>query len=493
MSIFATTNAAISPATAETKLTVAVQSLPAALGNVHRSTSSSELYTWSAMFDPLTMVEHDGTVSPWLFESWEAINPTTWQFKLREGISFQNGEPFNADAVINTLTYLTSEAGLRESLSRVVSSVSGVRALNPYQVEITTHYPNLMLPAELGIIRVVAPQHWQELGPEGFARDPVGSGPYKVENWASGRIELGAFDNGWKTPGVDALDIIQLGDPTTRTQAILAGSADIAIVIGPDEVMALEAAGHTHHVSRGAGAMGIAWLKDATGPISDERVRRALNHAVNRDVYIAALLNGGTQPATQATPSNAVGWDPSLPAWDYDPDKAKAMLDEAGYGDGFKLVVELAAGGAAADAAIYQTVAQDLARIGVTLEVRAITIPEMIRNYNFGGWEGEGFNMDFNTKPSLDALRPFAACLLRDLWHCRPELEPITRDAQAEWNPDKRVALIRQILKRYHDEPPMLYLHDTVMFDGLSDRVRGYDPVNLIINYHDLTATKDES
>lgn len=476
-----------SAAQAETKLTVAVQTLPAALGNVHRSTSSSELYTWSAIFEPLTMVEADGSVSPWLFESWEAVTPTTWHFKLREGVSFQNGEPFNADAVINTLSYLTSDAGVRESLSRVVSSVSGVKALGPYTVEVTTHYPNLMLPAELGIIRMVAPRQWQQLGPDGFARDPVGSGPYKVERWSAGKIELSAFDNGWNAPGVDKLDIIQLGDPTTRTQAILAGSADIAIVIGPDEVSALEAAGHTHHVSRGAGAMGVAWLPADSGPLADVRVRRALNYAVNREAYIAALLNGGTVPATQAAPSNAVGWDPSLPAWAYDPDKAKAMLEDAGYGDGFKLVAELATGGAAADGAIYQTIAQDLARIGVMFEVRSITIPEMIRNFNYGGWEGDGFNMDFNTKPSLDALRPFAACLLRALWHCRTELEPVTREALAEWDAEKRIALVRQLLKAYHDDPPMLFLHDTVMFDGLSSRVRGYAPINLIVNYHDLT------
>jgi peptide/nickel transport system substrate-binding protein len=482
----------VTASAAETKLTVAVQTLPAALGNVHRSTSSSELYTWSAIFEPLTMVEADGSVSPWLMESWEAVNPTTWHFKLRQGVSFQNGEPFNADAVINTVTYLTSEAGLRESLSRVVSSISGVKALGPYEVEITTHYPNLMLPAELGIIRMVAPRQWRELGADGFAREPIGSGPYKVEDWSAGKIELSAFHNVWNAPGVDALDIIQLGDPTTRTQAILAGSADIAIVIGPDEVIALQAAGHTHHVSQGAGAMGVAWLPAVSGPIADVRVRRALNHAVNREAYIAALLNGGTQPATQATPSNAVGWDPSLPAWDYDPGKAKAMLDEAGYGNGFKLVAELATGGAAADGAIYQIIAQDLARIGVTFEVRSITIPEMIRNFNYGGWEGEGFNMDFNTKPSLDALRPFAACLLRELWHCRKELEPITRAALAEWDAERRLALVRQLLKAYHDDPPMLFLHDTIMFDGLSSRVRGYEPINLIINYHDLTVGDEQ-
>lgn len=474
-------------ARAEETLRVAVQSLPAALGNVHRSTSSSELYSWSAMFDPLTMVGSDAVVRPWLFERWEAVTPTTWHFYLRPDVTFHNGEPFNADAVINSLTYLTSDAGQREALSRLVGSVSGVRALDPLTVEITTHYPNLMLPAELGIIRVVAPKHWQALGPEAFAREPVGTGAYKVDRWRPGKVELSAFRASWHKPGFDKLELLQLGDPTSRTQAILAGTVDIALVIGPDEVDTLAAMGHSHHVSRGAGAMGVAWLPDKGGPIADTRVRQALNYAVNRDAYISALLKNGTTPATQSTPANAIGWDPDLPAWPYDPAKAKALLEEAGYGNGFSLVVELAVGGAAADSAIYQTIAQDLAKVGVSFEVRSITIPDMITKFTFGDWEGQGFNMDFNTKPSLDALRPFAACLIRDLWHCRPDLAEKTREAQSSWDPDRRLKLVRELLKAHHDDPPMLYLHNTIMFDGLSNRVAGYDPVNLIVNYHDLT------
>ena len=233
---------------AETMLRVAVQTLPAALGNVHRSTSSSELYSWAAMFDPLTMVGADAVLRPWLMESWEAVTPTTWHFKLRQDVTFHNGEPFNADAVINTLTYLTSDAGKREALSRLVNSISGVRALDPFTVEITTHYPNLMLPAELGIIRVVAPKHWQELGPDAFALNPVGTGSYKVDRWGPAKVELSSFKGGWIEPGFDKLELIQLGDPTARTQGILAGSVDVAFVIGPDDIATLDASGHGHHL-----------------------------------------------------------------------------------------------------------------------------------------------------------------------------------------------------------------------------------------------------
>ncbi|MDG2243172.1 MAG: ABC transporter substrate-binding protein [Rhodospirillaceae bacterium] len=475
---------------AEPTLRVAIQTLPAALGNVHRSTSSSELYTWAAMFDPLTFVGSDGAVQPWLLKEWEAINPTTWHLNLRQDVMFHNGEPFNADAVINTVSYLTSEAGKREALSRLLNSVSGVRALDAYTVEITTHYPNLMLPAELGIIRVVAPKYWQEVSPEAFALHPVGTASYKVDRWGPAKIELSAFEDGWITPGFDRMEIIQLNDPTTRTQSILAGAVDLALVIGPDDVQTLEVSGHNHHVSQGVGAMGIAWIQTDEGPVADPRVRRALNYAINREAYIAALLNNGTRAATQATPSNAIGWDPNLPGWPYDPEKAKALLTEAGYGDGFNIVIELAAGGAAADAAIHQIIGQDLANIGVGFEVRSMTIPDMITKFNFGGWEGDGFNMDFNIKPSLDALRPFVSCLTRKLWHCRDSLAEKTRQAQAAWNPEERLALVRDLLKAYHDDPPMLYMHETIMFDGLSNQIEGYAPVNLIVNYHDLQPAK---
>ena len=438
------------------------------------------------MFDPLTFVGPDGVVQPWLLESWEAINPTTWHFKLRQDVVFHNGEPFDADAVINTVTYLTSDAGKREALSRLLNSVSGVRALDPYTVEITTHYPNLMLPAELGIIRIVAPKYWQEVGPDAFALNPIGTASYRVDKWGPAKIELSAFEQGWTTAGFDRMEIIQLNDPTARTQGIMAGAVDLAFVIGPDDVQTLEATGHSHHVSQGVGAMGIAWIQTDEGPIADPRVRRALNYAINREAYIAALLNNGTKPATQATPANAIGWDPDLPGWPYDPEKARALLTEAGYGDGFNIVIELAAGGAAADAAIHQIIGQDLAKIGVGFEVRTMTIPDMISKFNFGGWEGDGFNMDFNIKPSLDALRPFVSCLTRKLWHCRDSLAEKTRQAQAAWDPNERLALVQELLKAYHDDPPMLYMHDTIMFDGLSNRISGYAPVNLIVNYHDL-------
>jgi len=476
----------VQPAWAEKHLRVTSYSLPAALGNVHRSTSSSELYIWAAMFDPLTVVDEDATVQPWLAERWEALTPLIWRFYLRKNVTFSNGEPFDADAVLTNLNYLISPEGKRESVARVINAVEKVTMVNAHTVDITTKYPNIMLPGEMAMPRMTAPGQWRKLGPDGFAKAPIGTGPFKAERWAANQIELSAFTGSWTRPKLDKLTFIKLPDAVSRTQSILSDNADVAIVIGPEEIAALEAEGHAHHVSRGAGAMGLAFLKKQGGPVADARVRLALNYAVNKERYIAALLNNATIPASQATPSFAIGFDPALKPFPYDPEKAKALLKEAGYEKGFTLVAEAILGGSAADTAIFQYMAQDLAKVGVTLEMRGIPNSEMIRKVNYGGWAGQAYNIDFNVKPSLDPLRSFATCLTGERYFCEPDMLPQIRAAQAEFDPAKRIALVRGLIRRLHDDPPMLYMHETVMLDGLHKRVRGYKPSNLIINYHQL-------
>jgi peptide/nickel transport system substrate-binding protein len=476
----------VQPARAEKHLRVTSYSLPAAQGNVHRSTSSSELYIWAATFDPLTVVDDNAVVQPWLAERWESLNPLTWRFYLRKGVMFSNGEPFTADAVLTNIDYLISPEGKRESVARVIGAVEKVTKVDDFTVDITTKYPDIMLPGEMAMPRMTAPGQWKKLGPEGFAKAPVGTGPFQVERWAVNRVDLSAFKSSWIAPKLDKLSFIKLPDAVSRTQSILSNNADVAIVIGPEEIAALQAEGHRHHVSRGAGAMGLALLKKQDGPVADKRVRLALNHAVNKERYIAALLNNSTIPASQATPSFAIGFDPGLKPFPYNPDKAKALLKEAGYEKGFTLTAEAILGGSAADTAIFQYMAQDLAKVGVTLEVRGIPNSEMIKKVNYGGWSGQAYNIDFNVKPSLDPMRSFVLCLTAERFFCEDDMTPLIRAAQVEFDSAKRIGLMRQLLKRMHDDPPMLYMHETVMFDGLHKRVSGYKPSNLIINYHQI-------
>ncbi|MBM3514446.1 MAG: ABC transporter substrate-binding protein [Alphaproteobacteria bacterium] len=478
-------------AAAESHLRVATYSLPGALGNVHRSTSSSEIYIWAALFDPLTMVDDNAKAIPWLATSWESIDPLTWRFHLRPGVAFSNGEPFTSDAVVTNLEYLISPEGRRESVARVVGAIAAVRAVDDLTVDIVTKYPDIMLPSELAIARMTAPGQWRKLGPDGFARAPIGTGPFKSDNWDANKIELSAFRESWIPPKVDRLTFVKLPDPVVRAQALLSDNTDIAITVGPEEAASLAAEGHSVHISRGAGAMGLALLKDQGGPVADRRVRLALNYAVDKQRYIDAFLDGATVPASQATPSFAVGFDPALKPFPYDPDRARALLKEAGYESGFTLVAESILGGSAADSAIFQAMAQDLAKVGVTLEVRGIPNAEMIRKVNYGGWAGQAYSIDFNVKPSLDAMRGFAICLTGKRYFCDDDMRPEIEAALGEFDLAKRTAIARRLLKRLHDDPPMLFMHETIMIDGLHKRVRAYKPLNLVLNFHEIDIARE--
>ena len=481
-----------SAATAEQVLRVGAYSLPRALGNPHSSTSISEVYTWAAIFDNLTEVDGDGNVVPSLALSWHAPDPLTWRFELRRDVYFSNGEPFDADAVAATIEYITSPEARGQSVAREFTSVRGARVIDAHTVEIHTHHPTLVLPAKLAALRMVAPQHWRRVGPEGFGRDPVGTGPFIVERWGSARADLVANKRSWRPPQVDRLQIYEVRDPSARLQGIQSGNLDIALALTPDDVAPLERGGHKMYIGPGSGIVGMAFITVKDLPIKDVRVRRALNYAVDKQAIVDLLFQGNTQPAGQPATRNAQGYNPDVKPYPYDPDKARALLAEAGYPGGFDLVAEVVLSGTTAGATVYSVVSQQLARIGVNLEVRGIPIPQLIAKSVGGGFAGGAFGMEFDLKPTLDLMRgvPIHSCLRKVPWHCDQTRMPLIEAAQREFDPGKRTALMREIARAYHDDATMLFLYESIHYDGLSGRVHGYRPANRIINYDDIYITE---
>lgn len=473
----------------EQVLRLASYSLPKALGNPHSSTSISEIYTWAAIFDNLTKVDADGRVLPSLAMSWEALDPLTWRFHLREGVSYSNGEPFNAHAVATNIQYITSEAARRQSVAREFRNVAGARVVDAYTVEITTKQPILVLPAKLAALRMVAPQHWQKLGPEGFGQDPVGTGPFKVVQWGAAKIELEAYRGSWRPPKVDRLEIYEVPDPSTRLQGILSGQLDIALILAPDDIETLESSGNVMHIGPGTSVTGMAFVSQKDSPVRDRRVRQALNYAVNKQTIVDELFLGHTRPAGQPGIRKARGYNPAIKPYPHDPDKARELLAEAGYPDGFDMVAEVVLSGSTAAVPVYSFIAQEFAKVGVKLEVRGIPIAQLISKSITGEFVGTAFGMDFDVKPTLDIMRPIPmhSCLRIVPWHCDESVTPLIEAAQREFDPDKRLKLLHELARIYHDDPSMLYLYELVLFDGLSARVQGFKPTNRIINYDEIS------
>jgi peptide/nickel transport system substrate-binding protein len=345
-----------------------------------------------------------------------------------------------------------------------------------------------LLPASLEQLLIVEPEHFAKMGRDGFAADPVGTGPFKVVNWGDARIDLVAFKESWRAPKVDALELIALPETSARVQALQSNQIDIGVALGYDNIAQLEQAGARMNVSHVTSTLGVTFILTrlpAGHPLLDKRVRQALNYALNKDEYIGAFLGGMTQAASQPTTKSGFGFNPDVKPYPYDPEKAKALLAEAGFKDGFTFTAEVTNGGGAALSETYQQVSADLARVGVNMVLRAITVPQLLRGVQQGEWSGEAFGMNFSSERMLDALRSVRlhSCINRNPWFCDKDLTAKIEQAYKMGDLDERRALTQEIMAAYHDEAPVIWLHEVAMFEGLSSRVKTYSVAHTVIRY----------
>lgn len=480
----------LAPGTAQAQKTlrVALGSLPSSLGDPYRNSWLPGLYTFAAIFDPLVIVDNDGKTVPMLATAWKTIDERTWVFSLRPNVTFSNGEPFNAASVVAAIDYLQSPEGRIVRVAQELSSIESARAIDDLTVEIKTKEPNPFLDRELSSLRIVPPKAWKEMGAEKFALAPIGTGPFKVEKWDAGKITLKAFRESWRAPKADRLELIALPEISSRVQGVIAGSIDVAVALGTDEMPLIEGAGHRVYTFPDPSVIGVSFVlrkdgKPLPSPMQDIRVRQAMNYAVNKEAIKEALLGGRAKAPSQHAASIAFGYDPSLEPWPYDPAKARALLKEAGHEKGFRFTAEILLSSDGNAHAIYQQVAADLAQVGIDMRIQVIPAAQYGRLLYQGRFAGEAFGVDYAAAPSVDALRAFVwhSCAWPHAWYCDPEIMPLLNEARGTFDLDKRRELTRAVLKRQRDQAPGILVYELVRYYGVSSRVKDFQvPIGFV-------------
>jgi peptide/nickel transport system substrate-binding protein len=471
-------------------LTVAVVGLPRAGGHPYFLSNLPTIYTFTAIFDALTFVDGKGDVKPWLATAWKQTGDTTWEFDLRPNVVFSNGEKFTADAVVNAVTYLQSPAAVADTIRQELSALKSARALGPLKVEITTSAPDPMLAREVSALRMAAPEAWQRLGPQEYSKNPIGTGPFKVESWTPSRITMSAFKQSWRPPKVERLEIVALPDGAARLQGVLSGSIDIAVSMQTEDKAALEADGHRLQPEQGTGVFAVILNIEKDPRLRDLKVRQALNYAVDRKRIAEVMFHGMMNPASQFTPPNANGYDPELKVLPYDPDKARALLKEAGYEKGFSFVLEAVPGSGVSDGAIFQQIAANLAEVGVKMEVRGIPLTQLsVAMRSKDAFTGSAFAVDYGTAPSLDSLRALKlhSCLNPYPWYCDKEIMPTVERAVSTASMAEREQLTRTVMRRYREQLPAILLWDIVYFDAIRKEIGEVPAVGSWIVYDRIT------
>jgi peptide/nickel transport system substrate-binding protein len=470
---------------------IAVDSLPPSHGNPFRTSLAPTIYITAAIFDTLTRFDKSAKLQPSLAVKWENVNPTTWRFHLRPSVVFSNGAPFTSDAVVNAVAYIASNEAAREGLKRELAVLKSAYAVDDLTVDIVTNEPVPLLPRHVSSMPMVEPNLWRKLGRDEYAKRPIGTGPFKVERMAANRWIMSRSPTTWRPGKLDRVEILALPDTAARAQALEARQADIAMVLGADNIAAIEAAGGRVNTYLVSSVYGLTFITTRPGPFQDVRVRRALNIGVNRERIVSALMAGRTIAANQPAARSAFGYNPNIPQYPYDPAAARKLLAEAGYSSGLSFALDAPTGASASDTSVFQQVQADLKAIGVSMELR--TMPNTLYLNKIAGvdFTADAFPVAWPGWPILDVWRALQihSCFRPVPWFCDNSLTPKMRAALSEWDEDKALALRQEIGQTYHDLAPALFLYELPVFVGLGPRVKAFEMATNLILYETLEVT----
>ncbi len=316
--------ALVQPALAQSDLvTVVVTDEPKSLDPCDTDLSNNARILRNNVTETLVNLDPaNGTVLPSLATEWRQIDDLTWEFKLREGVTFHDGSAFDAAAVVAALARATNaDLGCEVGLATLQGNTFTGEAVDATTLVIKTGTVEPILPNKLSALDIGAPV----TPADAKTREPIGTGPYALKAWTAGQsVSLQAFEGYWgDKPAIANVSIVWRGESAVRAAMVETGEAQIAFEIAPQDATS------ANDIAFPNAETSLLRIDQAIAPLDDKRVREALNLAIDRDGLIGTVFNEGATKAMQVVLPSVFGYNPDIPVWPYDPDRARALLDEA--------------------------------------------------------------------------------------------------------------------------------------------------------------------
>jgi peptide/nickel transport system substrate-binding protein len=323
------------------------------------------------IFDTLTIRDAKNQLVAGLATKWEAVNPLTWRFTIRKGVTFQNGEPLDAKAVAFSVNRMLNPATKSPIVELI--NVKDAKVVDANTVDFEMKAPDPIIPAKVSLFGgvIVPPKYIQEKGDAEFAKHPIGTGPFSfVSRQQDNEIVLKANKSYWGTkPSYDKLVFKVMPDPAASLAALQSGQVDIVTGITKDAANQLKGSSDTKVKSTPGIRTYCVHLDTITsGPLAKAEVRQALNYAVDVPTLIKTVMGGAAVQTPTLIPSSVFGFDKSVDAFKHSTSKAKQLLASAGYPDGFSTKLTASSG----DSALAQAIAGQLAEVGVKVDVKLV-------------------------------------------------------------------------------------------------------------------------
>ncbi|HLR64615.1 MAG TPA: glutathione ABC transporter substrate-binding protein [Pseudogracilibacillus sp.] len=454
------------------------------------------------IYETLTVLDEDQEVQPGLAESWEEVDETTWDFKLREGVKFHDGEELTAEVVKVNFERLVDER-IASPRAFLLDQVESVEVVDDYTVRLNLEYAYAPILSNLahngtGIMspKIIEEDYAQlasdeenesnddepaaEGDPDGYInQNPVGTGPFVFEEWVPGeKVVLTRNDDYWgDVAKLDSVEFKVVSEQSARVAELETDSSHVADGIGPNNISRVDGMDNASALQIPSVSLDYVGINVQKEPFDDVRVRQAISMAIDKEEIIEGVYEGVGIPAIGPLAPLVFGFDEDVSGLEYDIDKAKELLAEAGYEDGFTTTIWTNDSEQRMDTAIV--VQSQLDEIGIDVEIEELEWGAYLERTANGdhdmfilGWSTVTSDADYGLYPLFHSSQhgsPGNRSFLDN-----EEVDKLLEDARMATDQDERQELYSEVQELLVEEAPMLYLNHGEHLLGVNDNVKDF-------------------
>lgn len=467
----------------------------------HSLNETLQLSVTGNVYEPLVGRNKDLSLTPMLATSWKQTSPTVWRFELRKGVQFHDGTPFTADDVVFSLARTQVEGSDMKSYT---NDFKEVRKIDSHTVEIETKTPFPILPDVLSLVYIMS-KKWCETnqatvpvdrrkGVENTASFKAnGTGPFRVrERQPNVRTVFTRNGSYWGKIEGNVTEVVftPIGNDATRVAALLSGEVDVMEPVPVQDIDRVNSSANTRAITGPELRtifLGMDQKRDellysnvkGKNPFKDKRVRQAFYQAIDIEGIKKTVMRGASNPSAQLVGPGINGFQPEMKRLPYDVEAAKKLMAEAGYPNGFEVSMNCPNDRYVNDGRICQTVAANLSRINVKINLQAETkgtyFPKVLRrdtSFYMLGWTPATYDAHNVMNAIMRCVDDKGAGQFNLGAYCNPKVDELTLKVQAETDKAKRNAYIKEAFDLHAADVGHIPLHQQALAWGVNKKVK---------------------
>lgn len=428
------------------------------------------------MFDTLLTMDENNEPAPCLAESYKQIDDKTWEFKLRDDVKFHDGEPMTAEDVVFSI----NRARKSNYVSYVVDAISEVKADGDYAVTIKTKEPYSPLLSNLTVpFTAIVPKHVVEKDEDAFQKHPIGTGAYKFVEWKQGEYTKMEANEDYflGAPKTKNLEMRVVPEASQRVIAIETGEADLAYSVSANDSSRVEKDDNLQLFKGASQSVAYLTINSQNEKFADKKVRQAIRYAIDQQAIVDTLLYGAGEVANSIIPPNTFGFSDKVVAYEYNPEKAKKLMKESKYPNGFDCTLSVTDDSVKNE--ICQVIQSQLKEIGINCSIQTKEFGSWIdelgtgsHEISFSAWVCVTGDADYTYYSLLHSTQ--VGYPGNDAFLKNKDVDKLVEEGRSSADPEKRQEAYDQLEVLIGDICPYAPLYYDSQNVGATNKVKGF-------------------